>query len=120
VQQCRLFGDLGELFFWREVEGVWRGRKLVDVPGAHYEFISERPYLVGDHVYDPTHDRSSSRLDTWPPGFTPIIEVATGMRQIVPCVVSGGQRARLTILHYLHEDEDGQSVIKCSRLKHVG
>lgn len=125
VQQCRLFGDLGELFIWREAEGVWRGRKLMDVPGKDYALITERPYLIGDRVHDSTHGLSGSQL---PQGFTPIIEIATGMRQIVPCIVIAGergvipqsQRPRLTVLHYLQEDEDGQSLIKCSRLKHVG
>lgn len=128
VQQCRLFGDLGELFIWREAEKVWRGRRLVDIPGVAYEVITERPYLVGDRIYDSERDSSDSRLTSWPQGFTPIIEIATGMRQIVPCAVSvnnageiiQGQRPRLTVLHYLHEDEDGQSLIKCSRLKHIG
>ena len=119
VQQCRLFGDLGELFIWREAENVWRGRRLVDVPGVDYELIIERPYLVGDRVYNSL---------PVPNNFTPIIEITTGMRQIVPCSVTPNkngeiipaQRPRLTVLHYLHEDEDGQALIKCSRLKHVG
>lgn len=119
VQQCRLFGDLGELFLWREAERVWRGRRLMDVSGVDHKPIEERPFLVGDRVYNPERDFSDSRLTGWPQGFTPIIEIATGMRQIVPCTIGDGQRARLTVLHYLHEDDDGQAFIKCSRLKHV-
>jgi CRISPR-associated protein (TIGR03984 family) len=128
VQQCRLFGDLGELFIWREAENVWRGRKLTDDPIAHYQLVTERPFLIGDRIYDPAKDRTGAPLPTtWPTGFTPIIEVTTGMRQIVPCNVVGDEkgviapthRPRLTVLHYLHEDEDGQSLVAYSRLKNV-
>lgn len=119
VQQCRLFGRLGELFIWRVAEGRWRGRKLVDNPEDSYSIIIEHPFLVGDRIYDPLSDSGNSPLRDWPAGFTPIVNVATGVRQIAPCSILPGARAQLMVLHYLFEDEDGQSIIKYSRLADV-
>lgn len=122
VQQCRLFGDLGELFIWREAEGSWRGRKLLDdsAQAKNYQLIEEKQMLVGTRVYNPAQDKTGfPPPPLLPSAFTALIDVSTGMRQIVPCAVVQ-LPVRLTVLHYLSEDEDGQALIKCSRLKTVG
>jgi CRISPR-associated protein (TIGR03984 family) len=116
IQQCRLFGGRGELFIWREAEDRWRGRVAVDQPETVYRQIQEKHILYGDRL-----DTSVSA----PPGFTAIYEGTTGMRQIVPCIVTdsdfdGGHRIALTVTHYLSHDQDGQALISYSRLNAVG
>ena len=105
IQQCRLFGSNGELFIWRIAEGQWRGRKVLDAPKQ--QFISEEQILLGNCV-----------VAKLPNNFTAICEASTGLRQVVPLVanVDDDNRVALVVRHYLCEDEDGQAIIKCSRL----
>lgn len=116
IQQCRLFGKRGELFIWREAEGVWRGRLVIDEDAA-YVTLKEKHILWGNLAGAPVN------------GFTPIYERDSGQRQVVPLLVSAKgfgaasgnsadeQRVVLTICHYLSEDEDGQMFVYCSRLQ---
>ncbi|MBI1766353.1 MAG: TIGR03984 family CRISPR-associated protein [Acidobacteria bacterium] len=105
IQQCRLFGSQGELFIWRLSDSEWRGRKVLDQPGA--EFIPEHQLLLGN--------REVAKLTD---DFMAIREESTGLRQVVPRTVQIDNDHRLALLvhHYLSEDEDGQAIIKCSRL----
>lgn len=119
IQQCRVFGAKGELFIWREAENVWRGREVFEEDEISYQPIRESQLLFGDRV-DTDKDRSQNLL----PNFTPIIEVKTGIRQIVPIAVTPADfqdrwRVTLSVLHYLSEDGDGQTRILCSRLRSV-
>ncbi|MCI0389626.1 MAG: CRISPR-associated protein Csx19 [Acidobacteria bacterium] len=106
IQQCRLFGSKGELFIWRLAERVWRGRKVIDRPGM--QVIPEEQLLIGNRVV----------ADDLPDDFTAIREESTGLRQVVPlpAKVDDDNRVALVVRHYLSEDEDGQAIIKCSRL----
>lgn len=112
IQQCRLFGSKGELFIWRIAEGQWCGRKVLDRLGTR--IIPEKQILIGNQVVADLAD-----------GFTAIREKSTGLRQIVPRLASvpanmelvdEDRRVALIVHHYLSEDEDGQALIKCSRL----
>jgi CRISPR-associated protein (TIGR03984 family) len=114
VQQCRVFGRQGELFIWRESEGEWRGRELFDEKPP-YEVITENHILWGNRA-KPVND-----------GFTPIFEEGLGLHQVVPLAVTPSDfgrddklRVMLTVGHYLSEDEDGQCIVVCSRLKEIG
>lgn len=115
IQQCRIFGDKGELFIWREAEGQWRGRVVIEDTNVVYEKIEEAQILYGNRV-------NSSQAA--PAGFTPIFEKTTGIRQIVPKQVTdqdfdNGKCVILTVVHYLDADSDGQARYFCSRLKDI-
>jgi CRISPR-associated protein (TIGR03984 family) len=115
IQQCRLFGNKGELFVWREDEGKWCGRVVIDEEDTKYEQIQEAQILYGSRVHSSQED---------PARFTRVFEPTSGIRQIVPEQATNsdfgnGRRLTLTVLHYLTADEDGQAVIYCSRLKEV-
>lgn len=113
IQQCRIFGQSGELFIWRESEGIWRGRLLIE-NSSDYEIIEEEQILWGN------------RAKKAVAGFTEIYEDGLGMRQFVPLHVEpedfgrqNRQRVTLTVCHYMSEDSDGQARIMCSRLKKI-
>lgn len=119
VQQCRVFGEKGELFILRESEGRWSGRVVIE-DEAGYEAIDEPQILNGRRVFgDENHLPPPA-----PSGFTPIFEPDTGIRQIVPVVVTANdfnqdKRVMLTVRHYLTADDDGQAGFFCSRLKDI-
>jgi CRISPR-associated protein (TIGR03984 family) len=123
AQQCRLFGDKGELFIWRESESRWRGRIVIE-EDENYDPIIEPQILNGNRVYRNETEQERRVWATVPDGFTPIIEIETGMRQIVPIAISerdfqANKRACLTAYHYLAPDDDGQAKFFCSRLKSI-
>jgi CRISPR-associated protein (TIGR03984 family) len=109
IQQCRLFGGNGELFIWRIAEGKWRGRKLLEDPNVDYPKIEESQLLIGNR------EKAGFKL---PPDFMAIYEASTGLRQVVPhtAPIDDDHRLALVVRHYLSEDDDGQAIIKCSRL----
>lgn len=112
IQQCRIFGTKGELFIWREAEGQWLGRVVIEDANVTYEQIEEAQIMYGS--------RAGSSQSV-PAGFTPIFEVTTGIRQIVPVTITQdqfdkGQRVVLNVKHYLSADQEGQAIIKLSRL----
>jgi len=112
IQQCRIFGDKGELFLWREAEGQWRGRIVIEEQGDGC-FFEEQQVLYGSCVHD---------SQPAPAGFTPIFEPTTGIRQIVPlqfAALKDGERVTLTVVNYLDADKDNQARIFCSRLKTI-
>jgi CRISPR-associated protein (TIGR03984 family) len=125
VQQCRVFGDQGELFIWREAEGQWRGRVVIEGGATEVAMFEESQILYGDMAHDGTEGH-----DLPPPprksGFTAIYEFkkGTGIRQIVPIeatdALEKGERVTLTVRHYLTQDYDGQAKFFCSRLKSIG
>ncbi|GEM_PF-2115262 len=112
IQQCRIFGEDGELFIWREAEGQWRGRIVKHEAGdGHY--FEERQVLYGSRLHN-------SQIAS--PDFSPIFEPTTGIRQIVPVSATGltdDKRITLTVVNYLDRDGDHQARIFCSRLKTV-
>lgn len=112
IQQCRVFGADGELFIWREAEDQWRGRivKHEDGDGHYFE---EQHILYGCRLHN---------SQTAAPGFSPIFEPTTGIRQIVPvsaASLTDYKRITLTVVNYLDRDEDYQARIFCSRLKTI-
>lgn len=130
IQQCRLFGDKGELFIWRTSDGEvlrrdadekfiwqetgqqWRGRIVSEEEATGFSF-EERQVLYGSRIH---------KLQPAPTGFTPIFEPTTGIRQIVPLAfteLKDNERVTLTVVNYLEQDDDGQARICCSRLKSI-
>ncbi len=112
IQQCRVFGEDGELFIWREAEGQWRGRIVKHEAGAGH-YLEEQHILYGSRLHDSQIASS---------GFSPIFEPTTGIRQIVPISATGltdDKRITLTVVNYLDRDEDHQARIFCSRLKTI-
>src|SRR5215510_4372997 len=65
IQQCRVFRQSGELFIWRESEGIWRGRLLIE-DRSDYEVIEEEQILWGNRAKKATA------------GFTEIFEEGLG------------------------------------------
>ena len=121
IQQCRVFNSKGELFIWRESEGVWNGRALIE-DGSAYRSMEKSAILCGSRIV--SHPA--------PQGFTPIIEPGVGMRQIVPVQIPDDAlrkdnkrefkddwRVVLRVVEYFSEDDDGQVIIVCSRLKAI-
>ncbi len=124
VQQCRVFGDKGEVFIWREAEGRWRGRVVMEGGATEVAILEEPQILYGDTV----HDGDKGHELPAPPkkaGFTAIYEFkkGTGIRQIVPIEATDAlgkdERVILTVCHYLIPDDDGQARFYCSRLKSI-
>jgi CRISPR-associated protein (TIGR03984 family) len=124
LQQCRVFGDKGELFIWREAENRWRGRVVIEGGATEVAVFDESQILYGDMVHDgdKKHDLPSPPTKT---EFTAIYEFSkgTGIRQIVPidatAALEKGERVILTVRHYLKQDDDGQAKFFCSRLKSI-
>lgn len=109
VQQCRLFNSIGEIFIWREEEGVWRGREIID-EGKDYDKIDEEQILFG---------RKAEELNN---AFTYVYEEGEGIYQVVPLKISQheldkNKRIFLSIRHYFGKDEDGQLTIEYTRLR---
>jgi CRISPR-associated protein (TIGR03984 family) len=105
------------LFIWREAEGKWRGRIVIEEDGQSYEKIDESHILCG------------TKAESLANGFTLIHSIpdlqageeGEGLRQVMPLAITqnyfkSGKYVQLTMRHYLSEDEDGQANVKCSRL----
>ncbi len=124
VQQCRVFGDRGELFIWREAENRWRGRVVIEGGDTDIAMFEEPQILYGDTAHD-GDERRELPPPPAKPGFTAIYEFkkGTGIRQIVPIdatdAMERGERVTLTVRHYLKPDDDGQARFFCSRLKSI-
>ncbi|GIV98040.1 MAG: CRISPR-associated protein [Herpetosiphonaceae bacterium] len=106
LQQCRLFGEDGELLLWRGPHG-WQARLRLDRGGEPISVIDEKQLLWG------TQARESRD------GFTVLVEGAQGIVHAPPLTVEAGSlpsRVRLLVRHYLGEDHAGVVRIRHSRL----
>jgi CRISPR-associated protein (TIGR03984 family) len=111
LQSARLFSEAGEILLWRDGDGVFHARALIDGEGDPTEYYDEDQILWG------------SQVEVSEGGFTQMSDGAQGLRHIVPIAVAnlGGDRRplRLTVRHYLSEDEFGFVRVAHSRLVKV-
>ncbi len=111
LQSARLFSEAGEISLWHDGDGMLHARMIVDGEGDPAEYYDEDQILWGNHV-------EASEGD-----FTQMNDGAQGLRHIVPIAVAnpaGNRRPlRLTVRHYLSEDEFGFVRVAHSRLVKV-
>lgn len=108
LQSARLFSDAREVFVWRDGEGDFHARAIIDDEGEPVEFFDEDQILWGN------------RFEQADGGFSLMSDGAQGLRHAVPIAVAppnGKQRPlRLTVRHYLSEDDSGLVRVAYSRL----
>lgn len=111
LQSARLFNDTGEIYLWRDGDNRFHARAIIDGAGDSAEYYDEDHILWGDHV------EASEGHFTW------MSDGAQGLRQIVPIPVANPAEhhrpVRLTVRHYLSEDEFGFARVAHSRLVKV-
>lgn len=111
LQQCRLFGEGGELFLWRTDDG-WTARSIRDEDGNSDEYFDEDQVLWGTGV------------ENIEDGFTVVFE-GQGLKHAVPIVAApelfgrNKRPLRLKVRHYLVYDDAGVARIALSRLVDV-
>ena len=106
LQQVRIFGPGGELLIWRN-EGRFQGRSIMDGNLQTGDAWQEQHLLWGTSI----EQRE---------GFSLLKEGQQGPQHAVPIVVSGIQRAALTVRHYTQSDRHGQAIVGLSRLVNLG
>ncbi len=108
LQQARLFGDKGELYIWKDGEGVWHGRVISDSGDENNAVWLEsfdEPYMLWGTFGEPLAH-----------GFTLLADGQQGMRHAVPIVASPTDEhaLRLWLRHYLNRE--GFAQVTASRL----
>lgn len=107
LQSARLFNQIGEVLLWRDGEGVLCARTIVEGGGNSTEYFDENQILWGNQLE--VHDEI----------FTQVSDGVQGFRHIVPLTgfrAEGKRPLRLTIRHYLAEDNCGFVRVAYSRL----
>jgi len=110
VQNARLFNHFGEVLLWRDGEGVFYARAIIEGEGNSTKYFDENQILWGNQIE--AHDEI----------FTQISDGAQGLRHIVPLTgfyTEGRRPLRLAVRHYLTEDECGFVHVAYSRLVHL-
>ena len=115
LQEARLFGFNGEVYFWRTDDG-WQARSIIDGTGENTDFFDEWPILWGTHQEDAEG------------GFTLVADGAQGLRHAPPIGLPDElfipeesedvhRPLRLQVRHYLQTERDsGLVCIYLSRL----
>jgi len=122
LQQARLFNSAGEYYVWRDGDGKFHARVIMDsegepkfharvitdCEGAEIEYFDEPQILWGDRAEPAEH------------GFTEMSDGAQGLVHYAPIEVtkarSGKRPLRLVVRHYLKKDEHGFVRVAYSRL----
>lgn len=112
LQQVRFFWETGEIFIWRDGDNQLQGRQLIEAKDGQAVFAccyDEKQILWGD------------RTEQVAEGWTRMTDGAQGLAHTVPLTVmntkQGVRPLRLTIRHYLKEQEDtGALYVAVSRL----
>lgn len=109
LQQCRIFGNTGEILLWRSNK-EWQARLCQDKDFPNIDFISESQMLWGTQ-------REAAEKD----GFTLLADGSQGLKHAVPLtsISFSEQTSRpihLQVRHYITYDEDGLACIFLSRL----
>ena len=115
LQQCRLFGEAGEILLWRTGDGEWRSRLCTD--DSESEFIPEDQMLWGTQQAAQTE--TSERL-----GFTMLADGSQGLRHAVPLrnIPFSTEKnklsrpVRLKVHHYVDYDDSQAAYVCLSRL----
>ena len=115
LQQCRLFGEAGEILLWRTGDGDWRTRLCTD--DSESEFIPEDQMLWGTQQEAQTE--TSERL-----GFTMLADGLQGLRHAVPLqnIPFSAEKnklsrpVRLRVNHYVDYDDSQAAYVCLSRL----
>lgn len=110
LQQCRLFGEDGELLLWQGSTG-WQACLRSDTEGKDVEYIDEKQLLWG---YTTEHHKPVLK-----DGFCCVYEGSTGIAHTPPVTNAPTEknRAKLRVRHYLITDEEtGMVRIGASRL----
>lgn len=115
--QARLFGEKKELLVWRDYPDIWEARLITEEKqnGAEANFIltlDEKQILWGTKSIE------------YKEGFTLMKDGEQGLHHAVPINVEGdfdfkSRPLRLTVRHYINEDENGFCRIALSRLVNV-
>lgn len=108
LQQCRIFGEAGEILLWRTDKG-WQARLCQDKNVPDIDFIEEKQMLWG----------TQAALEK--EGFTLVADGSQGLKHAVPLtsIPFSGQTSRpinLKVRHYISYDEDGVAYIFLGRL----
>lgn len=103
IQQLRLFGPAGELFFWRVEEGVFNGRYLTDAPTPPTDSYEEYHLLWGEGV------ETGGK-------FTLLRDGEQELYHAPPLPQARGRRVRLKVRHYIEYDARQQAYVGLSRL----
>lgn len=110
LQQARLFSRHGEVAIWRDGEGEWRGRVIINAAGeekADWEDSFDEPYLLwGTYV-----------VEALPDHFTLVADGQQGMYHAVPFSagsINEATQLRLMTRHYLNQT--GFAQVVASRL----
>lgn len=113
LQQCRIFGEMGEVFLWRTDNG-WKSRLCQEINASSIDFIEEDQLLWG-----------TKQIGVEKEGFTLVADGSQGLRHAVPLVAipfsekqnSLQRPIHLKVRHYINYDnEDGLAYIFLSRL----
>lgn len=108
LQQCRLFGAMGELLLWQASDG-WQARLRCDeAENGNEGFCLDEAYLLW-----------GTRQENAAKGFLLLAEGSQGIMHAPPLDTSPteARRAALLVRHYLREDpSSGQLRISASRL----
>jgi CRISPR-associated protein (TIGR03984 family) len=109
LHDARLFSTVGEVFLWRDGDGNFRARAIIDggVDAQDSEYYDEEQILWG------------TRAEPIEQGFTLLREGAQGLCHVVPIQGTSSYKEhslRLTVRHYLETDDKGLVRVKYSRL----
>lgn len=107
LQQCRIFGDTSEVMIWKN-NGGFKARLIQDNNLTMDDYIIENQILWGTQKEQENN------------GFTLVSDGQQGLRHAVPLTginFNNNERPlRLTIHHYIDEDDSGVTRIYLSRL----
>lgn len=109
LQQCRIFGENSEVMIWK-IDGGFKARLIQDdnLNKDDYDYILENQILWG------------TQKEQEKDGFTLVSDEKQGLRHAVPLTdinFNNNERPlRLTVHHYIDEDDSGVTRIYLSRL----
>jgi CRISPR-associated protein (TIGR03984 family) len=114
LQQCRIFGDNGEVLLWNSNE-KWRSRLILQSKVSELENKQELSLIQEEQVLWGTKGQQKGN-------FTLLSDGSQGLKHAVPVTGikfanDGNKRpVRLTVAHYFACDSDGVARIFISRL----
>jgi CRISPR-associated protein (TIGR03984 family) len=107
LQQCRIFDDKSEVMIWK-IEGGFKARLIQDDHLIDHDYITENQILWG------------TQKEQEKDGFTLVSDGKQGLRHAVPLTdinfKNNERPLRLTVHHYIDQDDSGVARIYLSRL----